>query len=130
MTSYGTEGTVGCSIALVPGRLTTAIADYDRVGRRPRQYALDIYGEELKTFTYVRRELQAAGRGEVRKSIIVLEDFYNDAQSAKEIMQGRSELLLDITTVFQWPLARGARQRHFSMDYAADYSHYLELEFR
>ena len=76
------------------------------------------------TLTYVRSELMNAGSDEVNKPIIILEDFYNDVQSAKEIAQTRSQLKLGITAVFQWPLARGARQSHFSIDYPADYSAY------
>ena len=127
---FGTERTIGFSIAVIPGRLTKAIADYDRVGRRPQHYALDIYGDELKTLTYVRGELLNAGPDELKKPIIILEDYYNDAQSAKEILQARSQLMLNITMALQWPLARGARQPHFSMDYPADYSAYLELTSR
>jgi hypothetical protein len=122
---FGTLRTIGFSIAVIPGRLAKAVADYDRVGRRPRAYALDMYGDELRTLTYVRSELLRGGPDEVGKPIIVLEDFYNDAQSAKAIAQARSQLGLNISAVFQWPLARGASQRHFSMDYPADYSAYL-----
>jgi len=128
--SFDAQRTVGFSIAVIPGRLTKAIADYDRVGLRPREYALDIYGDELKTLTYVRNELSSAGSDELKKPIIILEDFYDDAQSARETLQARSQLMLNITTVFQWPLARGARQAHFSIDYPADYSAYLDLKSR
>jgi len=127
---FGTQRTIGFSIAVIPGRLTTAIADYDRVGRRPREYAFDIYGDELKKLTYARNELFSAGPDELRKPIIILEDYYNDAQSAREILQARSRLMLNITMVFQWPLARGAHQPHFSIDYPADYSAYVELTSR
>src|SRR5207253_8370432 len=119
---FGTQRTIGFSIAVIPGRLTKAMADYDRVGLRPREYALDIYGDEVRTLTYVRNELSSAGPEELKKPIIILEDYYDDAQSAKEIIQARAHLMLNITTVFQWPLARGARQGHFSIDYPADYS--------
>ncbi len=127
---FGTQRTIGFSIAVIPGRLTKGIADYDRVGSRPREYALDIYGDELRTLTYVRNELLSAGSDELKKPIIILEDFYDDAQSAKEILQARSQLMLNIRTVLQWPLARGARQAHFSIDYPADYSAYLDLNSR
>jgi len=127
---FGTQRTIGFSIAVIPGRVTKAIADYDRVGRRPREYGFDIYGDELKTLTYVRSELLSAGPDELKKPIIILEDYYNDAQSAEEILQARSQLMLNITMVFQWPLARGAKQAHFSLDYPADYSAYLDLKSR
>jgi hypothetical protein len=125
---YGIDRTVGFSVSPLSGRLTNALADYDQAGRRPPEYAFDIYGNELQTLTYLRKELLAGGESEAQKPIIVLEDFYNDTLSASAIAQSRIQLRLNIRTIFQWPLARGAKQPHFSMHYAPDYSNYLAVE--
>jgi hypothetical protein len=120
---FGTTHTYGYSFATAPGRLTAMIGIYDQTGARPSMYAFDIYGDETNTMNYLASELTAAG--DQGKPIVVQETFYNDAQANTGLRGGAAAHGLDLRSIFQWPMARGATTQHFSMNYPAEYSAFL-----
>jgi len=119
---YGNERSVGFSIPVAPGIVTAAIAAFDEAGARPPRYAVDLYGSEYEMLGHVARELRA--RGEAAKPVVVQEVFYNDPIAAAGVRRAREEFRLHIPYVLQWPLARGARQPHFSVHFPAEYDAY------
>jgi hypothetical protein len=120
--SFGNDDTYGFSVATYPGRLTAFIQNMDLTGARPNSYAFDLYGDEYQQLQGVRNELAAAG--DLEKSIIIQEDYYNDADSYQQIVQAKNELELNIRTIMQWPLQRGIPDVHFTMNYAKEYRNY------
>ncbi len=121
--NYGSHNTVGFSFAVAPGRLTDAMASFDKVGKRPDIYAFDLYGDEFASLTYLQNELQLAG--EQNKPVFMEEAYYDDPQSYQQIVQARSALHMNIRFIMQWPWQRGAIQSNFSVQFPADYSAYL-----
>ena len=121
---FGATRTVAFSVAANPGRFTQLIHDLDQAGVRPAEYGVDLYGEEAAKLGYVGEELRAANEGS--KPLIVLEVYYNDAATAGEVDQAR-RALPSIRTLFQWPLARGAKQPHFSVHYPERFESYRGL---
>lgn len=121
--SNGTGATLGFSFAFAPGRFTAAIANFDVEGIRPQEYAFDIYGNESQAFATIKSEMGDAG--ELAKPIVVLESYHNDAVAGDAVAQARDTLGLNVRTLFQWPLDRGATQPHFSMQYASGFDAYL-----
>jgi hypothetical protein len=122
--NYGSHNCVGFSFAVAPGRLTDAMASFDKVGKRPDIYAFDIYGDEFNNLTYLKNELQSAG--EQNKPVFMEEVYYNDPDSYQQVIQARSALHMNIRFIMQWPWQRGAIQHDFSVQYASDYSAYLQ----
>ena len=122
--NYGSHNSVGFSFAVAPGRLTDAMASFDKVGKRPDIYAFDIYGDEFNSLTYLQNELQLAG--EQNKPVFMEEAYYDDPQSYQQIIQARAALHMNIRFIMQWPWQRGAVQHDFSVQYPADYSAYLQ----
>lgn len=120
--SFGADDTYGFSVATYPGRLTTFIQNMDLTGARPNSYAFDLYGDEYQQLLGVRNELAAAG--DLGKSIIIQEDYYNDADSYQQIVQAKNALGLNIRTIMQWPLQRGGPNSAFSVNYAKEYRNY------
>jgi hypothetical protein len=122
--TYGSHNSVGFSFAVAPGRLSDAMASFDKVGKRPDIYAFDIYGDEFNSLTYLQNELQLAG--EQNKPVFMEEAYYNDPESYQQILQARSALHMNIRFIMQWPWQRGAVQANFSVQFPADYSAYLQ----
>jgi hypothetical protein len=120
---FGTHRTVGFSFIMNPGNLTKAISIFDKVGKRPDVYAFTIYGDEFNRLAYLKSELEAAG--DVSKPLIAQEVYYNDPETFSEIIESRNILHLNIKYLLQWPLARGATQSNFSVQYPAEFSAYL-----
>lgn len=120
--SFGNDDTYGFSVAAYPGRLAAFIANLDLTGSRPNSYAIDLYGDEYQQLTVVRNELAAAG--DLGKSIIIQEDYYNDADSYQQIVQAKNALGLNIRTIMQWPLQRGGPNSAFSVNYAKEFRNY------
>ena len=120
---YGTSFTYGASFAAAPGRLTKAIAIYDETGARPPAYAFDMYTGANTLMDAVAAELAAAG--DSAKPIFIQECYYNDDQENAELRSKAIEHGLTLHTIMQWPLARGAVQAHFSVDFAEIYDNYL-----
>jgi hypothetical protein len=121
---FGTARTVGFSAIGSPGRFRQLIRDLDLAGARPPEYAVDVYGNEAARLASVGEELRAAGEG--GKPLVVLEVYYNDAATAAEIQRAR-RALPRIRTLFQWQLARGVPQNHFSVHYPERFENYLPL---
>src|SRR5262249_41244949 len=117
--TFGTHRTVGFSFIMNPGNLTKTISVFDRVGKRPDVYAFTIYGDEFNRLAYLKSELQAAG--DISKPLIAQEVYYNDPETFSEIIESRNVLHLNIKYLLQWPLARGATQRNFSVQYPAEF---------
>jgi hypothetical protein len=123
--NYGSHNTIGFSFAVSPPRsFSDAIALYDKVGKRPDIYGFDIYGDEFAGLAYLQNVLQAAG--DQNKPVFMEEAYYNDQDAHLQIMQARSALHLNLKFIMQWPVARGAIQPNFSVQFPADYSAYLQ----
>jgi len=121
---FGTERTVAFSLVASPSRLAQLIRDLDQVGRRPPQYAVDVYGNEAAVLTSIGEQLRVAK--EESKPLIVLEVYYNDAITAGEIERAR-RAVPQIRTLFQWQLDRGVAVNHFSVHYPERFDHYAPL---
>jgi len=125
ITHFRAVRTVGFSFAVAPGRLPAAIAAFDEAGVRPPAYALDIYEGALQHLSYIRDELRTARQ--LDQPLIIQEAYYDDPVTAAEVKKARQELQLNIRTLYQWPLKRGATQKHFSMHYPPGFSAYRSL---
>lgn len=125
---FGAHASVGFSYAVAPGRLTREMSVYDEVGARPRRFAFDLYGDVYGQLAALREELAAAGEG--ARPIVIQEAYYDDAMTASAIRRAREGLKMNIRTIFQWPLARGATQPHFSVHFPAAFGAYVPLAGR
>jgi hypothetical protein len=114
----------GFSLAFNRARLERYIDDMRNVGATVPALYLDMYGDVFAALQSTAKALQA--KGMKRKPIVIQETHYNDARTNQQIWRARSELGLNIRAVYQWPLHRGARAKHFSMHYPADYRAYLQ----
>lgn len=121
---FGTARTVAFSVVASPGRFSQLIRDLDQTGRRPPEYAVDVYGNEAARLDFVGEELRSANEG--GKALIVLEVYYNDATTAREIEEAR-RTVPQIRTLFQWPLERGPAQNDFWVHYPERFENYLPL---
>ncbi len=120
--TFGSHNTYGFSFAVSPGRVTKAIAIFDKVGKRPDIYGFDVYGNEFWNYSYLKDELAAAG--EDKKPIVANEVYYNDTETYSQLLQVRSVLHLNIKFLLQWPLRRGTPVYVFPGDFPADFSAY------
>ena len=97
--NYGASDSYGFSIAYDFGKLTTAIAEYDRAGTRPSAYAVDVYGNDQLWYCY--QEL--VGAHETAKPIVLQEASYNDAGQMAAIQNQLLHIPLVISHIDQWP---------------------------
>ena len=97
--SYGTADSYGFSIAYSFGTLTTAIAQYDAAGTRPKTYALDDYANNALWYCY--QEL--VGAHETAKPIVLQETSYDDAGQMAAIQNELQHVPVTISYIDQWP---------------------------
>ncbi len=114
--------TYAFSMQAAPGRLTELVRGLDKRGPRPRVYAFTIYDQIYQRLKEISRELNALG--EKGKEIIIQETYFNDAFVAEEFRRASVDFGLKIRCIMQWPLARGATQKHFSMNATPGYQYF------
>ena len=122
---FGADDTFGFSIAAHPGRISNLLAVYDEVGVRPARHALDLYTHVPQWMPKMVSEFHDAGINKPR--IIILETFWNSAESLNEFQQISDQFGLSFEYLMQWPWVRGAAHPHFSDVFNRPaYNEYLE----
>ncbi len=122
---FGADDTFGFSIAAHPGRISNLIEVYDEVGIRPTRHALDLYKHVPKWMPKMVGEFHEVGIEEPR--IIILETFWNSAQSLQEFQDVVDQLDLSFEYLMQWPWQRDAAHPHFSDVFGQPaYNEYLQ----
>ena len=132
---FGVEDTIGFSFAVEPGRITRMLNIYEKSGKYPVAYPLDIYYHADKVLAYAAQEFHK--KGIALPAIIIQETFYNDAQTLTEIQTASNQYNLNILYIMQWQVERvrmhwikedGSRcLRHFSTSRPVEYGNYLKL---
>ena len=111
---FGAEDTFGFSIAVHPGRVARWIQACDKTGIRPACFALDLYKHIPEWMARLTSECRNAGISDPQ--IIVLETYYNDPQSLKELQEAAEQNHIEYLYLMQWPLKRGNTVPHFSSE--------------
>lgn len=115
--TYGTSDTYGFSVATVgasgsySGRIQSLLQQYDAVGVRPTEHALDVYDiDELDAALTTLSQF-----GEAGKPILIQETFFNDASFSNEIFASASDLGFEIRSIMQWPILEGSTVSFWSL---------------
>lgn len=99
--AFGEEDSYGFSIAYSPGTLTTAVAEYDRAGKRPHSYAIDTtIPSDLWNYY---QELE--GAGDANKPLVIQETSYDDVTQMAGIAAEIAHFPLTISYIDQWPVS-------------------------
>jgi hypothetical protein len=105
--TYGSTDTYGFSAAapFSSNRMQRALCIYDQAGRRPSQYALDIYYQTgISEFDYALQQLSSFGEGS--KPVIVQEANYDDGLWNAQLLQDASSRGITLRTIMQFGLSR------------------------
>ncbi len=119
---FGTEDSYGFSVAVLNDRGWRLLQSFDKVGIRPKEYALDVYS--ITNFEQVLNELKI--HGESKKPLVIQETFYNDAEFVSAIFSSAKKFGFAIRTIMQWPLQQGATVE-YTETFAKDYMNNLPL---
>jgi hypothetical protein len=131
---FGVKDTIGFSFAVEPGRITRMLNVYEKSGRYPVAYPMDIYNHADKVLEYAAQEFHK--KGIASPAIIIQETFYNDAQTLTEIQTASKQYNLNILYIMQWQVERARMHwikedgsqclRHFSISRPEEYGNYLK----
>ena len=122
---FGADDTFGFSMAGHPDRIRRWIEVCDEVGVRPSCYALDMYDHILEWMPRMMPEFGEAGIKDPK--IIILETYWNDPKSLKDLQQIAADFDFEYEYLMQWPLLRGGPHPHFSDVFErADYDAHLK----
>jgi hypothetical protein len=121
ISNYGDSDTYGYSVAVFENRGWRLLEIFDQVGKRPQQYALDVYS--IQGFEDVLSELKA--NGESQKPIVIQETFYNDRAFVEKIFEAANKYGFRIRTIMQWPKSFDSDDVEYSEVFPAAYSNNL-----
>ena len=124
--TFGPKDTYGFSIALEPGRVAELIRTYRETNVLPSSYAFDVYDNIPSRLKSAISELNM--EGQVSKTILIQETYYNDKKTANDLMEIVNETGINLRTIMQWPIHRNSEIPHFSMNFPLDYLSYKSLE--
>lgn len=118
---FGNNFTCGFSIAHAPGRLKDLIANLQTTNILPYEYSITIYKDEVTAINTIRSELKQMGQ--LSKEIIIQEGNYNDDNEMNNILATAYNNIdkVKVRCFMQWPLSRGATQKHFSTNFPLYY---------